>query len=162
MPTLDGIYRKFGETSEAARLLETELGTLLMLISAVDDGLLDQPDWQRASDLYDRINHHTHGQLLKSLNGKTQSLDTLDPLLSNALDERNRLSHSFYRQHNYRRNTDEGRALMMKDIESIHKTLLDAYKAVMLLSGVDPDTAVACKIPTRHLPIMSNSVTIGN
>ena len=27
MPTLDDVYRKFGEASEAAQLLETELGT---------------------------------------------------------------------------------------------------------------------------------------
>jgi hypothetical protein len=29
MPTLDDVFRKFGETAEAAQLLETELGNLL-------------------------------------------------------------------------------------------------------------------------------------
>jgi hypothetical protein len=29
--SLDDVYRKFGETAEAAQLLETELGTLLFL-----------------------------------------------------------------------------------------------------------------------------------
>lgn len=28
MPTLDEVYRKFGEVAEAAQLLETELGTI--------------------------------------------------------------------------------------------------------------------------------------
>ena len=35
MPTLDDVYRKFGEASEAAQLLETELGTMLLTVGAV-------------------------------------------------------------------------------------------------------------------------------
>jgi len=114
---------------------------------------LTAPNPERASDLLAIINRHTLGQLLKSLNDKTQSLDELESLLSKALEERNRLLHSFYRQHNFRRNSDEGRALMLKDLESIHDALLDAYKAIMLLSGVDLDAPGEYKAPTRHLPI---------
>ena len=154
MSTLSDVYRKFGETAEAAQLLETELGTKLLLVGAVEDGLLIEPNPQRASDLTGRINRHTLGQLIKNLNSKTQSLDQIESLLSSALEERNRLLHSFYRQHNFRRNTDEGRALMLKDLESIHDTLLDAYKAVMLLSGIDLDAIGSeHKAPTRHLPM---------
>jgi len=153
VPTLDDVYRKFGDAAEAAQLLETELGTMLLLIRAADDGLITEPDPKRAYDLLATINRHTLGQLLKSLNNKTQSLDKLESLLSSALEERNRLYHSFYRQHNFRRNSADGRALMLKDLESIHDTLLKAYKAVMLLSGIDLDAAVEYKAPTRHLPI---------
>ena len=32
MPNLDDVYRKFGETSEAAQLLETELGNILLFV----------------------------------------------------------------------------------------------------------------------------------
>jgi len=46
---------------------------------------------------------------------------------------------------------------MMKDLESIHEKLLKAYKAVMLLSGVDLDKLVAehgdAPLPSGHLPI---------
>jgi len=43
---------------------------------------------------------------------------------------------------------------MLKDLESIHDTLLDAYKAVILLSGIDLDAVSReHKAPTRHLPI---------
>ena len=42
VPTLDDVYRKFGETSEMAQLLETELGNQLFIIEAVDAGLLDK------------------------------------------------------------------------------------------------------------------------
>lgn len=157
MPTLDDVYRKFGETAEAAQLLETQLGTMLLLTRSAEERLFTEPNPERASDIYDTINRQTLGQLLKGLGRTTQSLDALESLLSKALQERNRLFHSFYRHHNFRRNSDEGRALMLKDIESIHDTLLRAYKAVTLLSGVDLDavanSAVEYTLPTRHVPI---------
>ena len=47
MPSLDDVYRKFGEVSEAAQLVETELGTLLLFPAAVAEGVITptlQPD----------------------------------------------------------------------------------------------------------------------
>ena len=166
MPTLDDVYRKFGEVAEAAQLLETELGNMLLITTGVAEGLLTNPNPKQASDLLDGINRNTLGQLLMRLN-RTQSLDKLDVLLSGALEERNRLSHSFYRQHNVRRNSDEGRTQMLEDLESIHDTLIAAYKAVMLLNGTDLEALVeesskrrengesagVDDMPTRHLPI---------
>ena len=156
MPTLDDIYRKFGETAEAAKLIETELGTLLFEDRAVGEGLLAEPNPKLATDLYGRINRNTLGQLIKCLNNNTQSLDALDALLTSARQERNRLFHSFYRQHNFRRNSNEGRTIMLNDLESLHNTLLQAYKAIMLLSGVDLEALAAGgehELPTVHLPI---------
>jgi hypothetical protein len=95
--------------------------------------------------------------LIKKLKVKDQSVANLEDVLARALDERNRLFHSFYRQHNFRRNSDEGRQRMFDDLESIHTTVLDAYKAVMLLSGVDVDklatTTDLSTLSTKHLPI---------
>jgi hypothetical protein len=155
--TLDDVCRKYGEAAEAAHLIETELGNMLLLGRGAADGLLVEPNPERASDLFDTVNRHTLGHLIRGLNSTTQSVDALESLLSKALRERNRLFHSFYRQHNFRRNSDEGRRLMLKDLESIHDELLRAYKAVLLLSGVDQnalvDTAVEFNMPTRHVPI---------
>ena len=153
MPTLDDVYGKFGFAAEAAQLLETELGTLLIVIDAIDEGLLETPNPTRAAELFDAINSHTLGRLLKRLKTKDKALNELEPLLSKALDERNRLFHSFYRQHNFRRNTDEGRDFMLEDLRSIHELLIEAYKAVMLLSGTDLDSISSDALPTRHLPL---------
>jgi hypothetical protein len=38
MPTLDDVYRKFGEVAEAVALLETDLGTMLMFFGIVEVG----------------------------------------------------------------------------------------------------------------------------
>ena len=139
MPTLDDVYRKFGEAAEAAQLLETDLGTMLLFFGVVDEGLISPPlevDSRGAADLLRRINGQTLGQLLRNSKQHTDALDKLEPLLERALEERNRLAHSFYRQHNLRRNSDAGRGIMLQDLEFIHETLLAAWKAVNLLQGM--------------------------
>jgi hypothetical protein len=145
MSTLDDIYRKFGEVSEAAQLLETNLGTTLLFFGVVDEGIVAptlEVDGESATDLMHRINRQTFGQLLKNTKRHTDALDQLEPLLSTALEERNRLAHSFYRQHNFRRNSEAGRVIMLQDLEAIHETLIEALKALSLLSGIDLDVLV--------------------
>jgi hypothetical protein len=136
MPTLDDVYRKFGETAEAAQLLETELGNVLLSLGAFEEDLLRGMNPNRAADLLGEIDASTLGRLLNRLRAKTRLPNELEPLLSEALERRNRLSHSFYRRHNFRRNSDEGRGIMLKDLECIHESITKAYKAVMLLSGM--------------------------
>jgi hypothetical protein len=153
MLKLDDAYSKFGFTAEAAQLLETELGNALIKHGVVEENSVNPPNPRRAADLVRQIDKHTLGQLIAKLKGKNQSIANLENVLEQALDERNRLFHSFYRQHNFRRNSDEGRQCMLDDLESIHETLLVAYKAVMLLSGVDLDKLSATELPTKHLPI---------
>jgi hypothetical protein len=167
MPTIDDVYQRFGMVSEAAQLLETELGTLLFGFGIVQEGLLTPtPNKARAAEMLDGINRQTLGQLIRSTKRHTAALDHLEPLIGTALEERNRLAHHFYRQHNLRRNSDGGRSIMLDDLESIHDVLLKAYKAVMLLNGIDLDALVKETTPhedegvpagdngpTVHLPI---------
>jgi hypothetical protein len=153
MPRLDDVYRKFGETAEAAQLLETELGTMLLSVGALEEYLLTGTKPGRATELLNEINSGTLGRILSRLKDKSQWSDELERLLCDALEQRNRLSHSFYRQHNFRRNSDEGRAIMLNDLQSMHDSILSAYRAVMLLSGADLDSSLPGVAPTRHLPI---------
>jgi hypothetical protein len=157
MSTLDDVYRRFGQTSEAAQLLETELGTLLLIHHCVEAGLIDNPDSEAATAIYRQINRQTLGQLIRKLGLTTTASSQLQEFLFQALKVRNRLVHSFYLQHNLHRNSEDGCAIMLEDLESMHDKLLEAYKAVMLLSGVDLDKLVAehgnAPQPTGHLPI---------
>ena len=159
MPTLDDVYRKFGEASEAAQLLETELGTLLLAHKCIDAGLFENSDPNRATAIYKQINQQTLGQLIQSLGAVGASIVDLEQLLSDALVSRNRLVHSFYLKHNLRRNSDDGREVMLRDLEAIHENLLKAYKAALLLSGVDLEKIVAehgdSALPSGHLPILT-------
>ena len=143
MATIDDVYRKFGEAFEAAQLLETELGTLLLMHKSIDAGLLEHSNPNRATAIYKQINKQTLGQLIRSLDSTGYSIADLEQLFSDALASRNRLTHSFYLQHNFRRNSDDGRDVMLRDLEAIHEDLLEAYKAVLLLSGIDLEKLVA-------------------
>jgi hypothetical protein len=154
MPTLDDVYCKFGFVSEAAQLLETELDNLLFAAGAAEQNLLDDPNPEAALRLINGINKQTLGRLFHNAKSSVERLAEVEELLERAVAARNRLSHSFYRQHNFRRNTNEGRAVMLNDLESLHDEILNAYKAVMLLSGIDlenppPDLT----LPTRRVPI---------
>lgn len=156
MPTLDEVYQKFGFAAEAAQLLETQLGTMLLLTVGAEQAWFIEPDGERATELHDNINRSTLGQLINRMRRKPPSLSTVETLLSDALRERNRLFHSFYREHNFRRNTDEGRAVMWSDLDAIHDALLRAYKAVMLIDGVDLDALAASgesNLPTDRVEI---------
>ncbi len=152
MPTLDDVYRKFGEVSEAAQLLETELGTVLLQIRAGELDLFSGDKPEEAAQILTKINNSTLGQVLKRLPTADGPPNDTAELFAAALAERNRLAHGFYRHHNFRRNSDQGRALMLSDLESIHGTLHEAYRAALALSGIDLDSVVAA-LPTKHLPI---------
>jgi hypothetical protein len=153
MPTLNDVYQKFGFASEAAQLLETELGTLLFVSGVVKFNIAESEDPSDAKELLDSVNRQTLGQLLRGLKKESSSLDHFEHVLSKALEERNRLAHSFYRQHNFRRNSEAGRKIMIDDLEGIHEALLEAYKAVMLLSGVDLEKMSLSKLPSGHVPL---------
>ncbi|MGE5113061.1 MAG: hypothetical protein ACM3JB_19530 [Acidobacteriaceae bacterium] len=162
MPTLDDVYRKFGEVSEAAQLLETGLGNMLIWFAGIEEGLisetLDPVNPKRAAEMVNEINRQTLGQLIRNTKRHTAELEKLEPMLEYALEERNRLTHHFYRHHNFRRNSDEGRAIMLKDLEVIHDVLIEAFKAITLLDGIDLD-AVSDSAdsggqgPQIHLPL---------
>ena len=159
MASLENVYRKFGETAEAAQLLETELGTLLFASNVSIENLFEVKNPTRARELLDAVNRQTLGQILKRLR-KTESLEELVAQLGQALDERNRLAHTFFRQHNFRKNSPEGRELMIEDLQQIHRTLLDTYEKVLVLMGVDIEALLNAAsrkdFPsplTGHLPI---------
>ena len=156
MPTIEEVYCKFGFVAEAAQLLETEFSTLLLKEDAMAQDLFDNPNPKRSRDILDKINKKTLGRLISESKSKIDSLDSLSESLSVALNERNRLCHSFYLEHNLRLRSkdDSGRKIMMEDLERMHVAILDAYKSVLLLSGIDLEKmAGSCgEIITDSLP----------
>ncbi|WP_229613453.1 hypothetical protein [Vibrio parahaemolyticus] len=139
MVTIDEVYRKYGETSEAAQLLETELGTLLIQLLAADKGLFEEPTPDIAQKLVNDVNKSTLGQLIRRVGHSSEIEEQMVAMFSNALKTRNRLAHNFFREHGLRRNSEIGRKAMLEDLEVMHSTLLVAYKGALLLSGVDLD-----------------------
>lgn len=137
--------------------METELGDLLLTHQCIEANLFQSADPNRATAIYDRIIRKTLGQLILSLGTASHPTTDLEQVLSDALAARNRLMHSFFLQHNFRRKSAHGRDVMLRDLDSLHCNLLDAYKAVLLLSGVDLEQLVAldenAPLTTGYLPI---------
>ena len=65
MPTLDDVYRKFGEHPRPPSFWETQMGTLLLAHKCIGAGLLENPDPSSATAIYDQINKQTLGQLIR-------------------------------------------------------------------------------------------------
>jgi hypothetical protein len=154
MTSLDDVYLKFGETAEAAQLLETELGNILLLIEGSEKGLLEKKDKELARTILKKIERSTLGRLLKSVEKKIGGFEAVENIFERAWYERNRLSHSFYREHNFRRNTPKGCQIMLEDLKKTHETILGAYTIALALSGVDIES-LEIPLPIDHLPIWS-------
>jgi hypothetical protein len=160
MTTIEDVYCKFGETAEAAQLLETQLGNMLFEIQAKEEDLFTLINIERATKLVGKINRHTLGQLLIQLGKSTDILNPLECELQHALSERNRLAHEFFREHNLRRNSDEGRTVMLCDLEKIHATLLSTYILLIRLCGINLEDIInefqtphGLELPSQHLQI---------
>ena len=137
MATLDEVHRKFGEVSMDAQLLEYELGTLNLEHEYNDMGLFENPDPNKATEIEKKINKRTFGTLKKNLEQGGESIEHIKQLLNDALESRNRLTHRFYAYHQC--DSDDGRDVMLRDLEAIHKVLLEAFKKILRLSGIDPE-----------------------
>ena len=157
MATLDEVYRKFGEVSEAAHILESELSNLVLAHKLIDEGLLEHPNPNRGEEIYKQTHKKTLGQLIQSLRSFEDFNEDIEQLLSKALDSRNKLSHFFYMEHNFRRFSDDGRDVMLRDLEAIHEVLQETYMAVRPITvrfirklGTDPSEI---PIPTGHVQL---------
>ena len=153
MATIGEVHREFGNAAETGQLLETQLGSMLLEHHVIAENLIDVKNPMRARELVNEINRDTLGQLLRKVHKAGSALKSLEAQLVKALYERNRLMHHFFRHHNLRRGSDEGRDIMLKDLVAIHDVLLEAYKAVMLLDGFDLDAmmkAGALITPVAH------------
>lgn len=128
MATRDELYAKFGITAEAAQLFETELGTLLLSVNAIENGWHLTPDPMNARKALDQIEAHTLGRLLGVLKGKLAFDDHLAERFASALTARNRLNHGFYERHNFKIQTDEGRYVMIADLEELHEELFQVWR----------------------------------
>ncbi len=152
MPTLTDVYAKFGDAAEAAQLLETELGNLLLSEAIEMHGFRKTQNKALAKKILGDIDKKTLGQLIQALK-KNEPDPKLQEVLALALSERNRLNHSFHREHNLRRNSEEGRLLMLADLQVIHENILAAYVAVLPLANIEITAEAILKAQSGHLPI---------
>jgi len=144
MATRDELYAKFGIAAEAAQLLETELGTLLLFATGVRNGWHAEPDAEGARVALKEIDRSTLGRLLASLEHVEHVQLSPDILahLKSALQARNRLSHGFFERHNFKIETDEGRDTMLAELESLHEELYMAWRIASAMTALALKAAI--------------------
>lgn len=139
MATRDDVYAKFGITAEAAQLFETELGSLLLSAHGMKNGWHVAPDAARATVILETIDRSTLGRLLNDLKQHVQLSDDLVNRFDSALRARNRLNHGFFERHNFKIETDEGRAEMYADLEALHIELFNAWQIASAMTRLAVD-----------------------
>lgn len=152
MATRDELYAKFGIVAEAAQLFETELGSLLLCAQGLEHGWHLNTDPDSARKLLNEIDRITLGRLLARLKECIAIDEELADRFAMALKARNRLFHGFYEFHNFKIQTDEGRASMIADLEVLHGELFGAWQAASAMTA----SATAFLLETKHRDSATN------
>ncbi|WP_343343453.1 hypothetical protein WJT74_07895 [Sphingomicrobium sp. XHP0239] len=123
------LYAKYGIAAEAAQLFETELGTLLLGLSGLENDWHVWPDGVAAREVLDNIDRSTLGRLLNDLKRYITIEGDLEEGFASALRARNQLMHGFFERHNFKIQTEDGRKVMIADLERLHGECFEAWRA---------------------------------
>jgi hypothetical protein len=149
MPERYELYAKFGITAEAAQLFETDLGTLILALRGIENDWHVVPDGEAARSVLDGIERSTLGKLLKLLGGYIKLEGGLEDKFSSALVARNRLMHGWFEGHNFKIQTEVGRAEMIDDLDNLHAELFNAWQLAGMLSAAFVAAMTELKISDR-------------
>jgi len=130
------LYAKYGIAAEAAQLFETELGTLLLCLRALEHGWDVVPDGEAAREVLNEIDRSTLGRLLHNLRRHINIEGALEEEFALALDARNRLMHGFFERHNFKIQSEQGRREMIEDLKNLHKKLCTAWQTADKLTTI--------------------------
>jgi hypothetical protein len=127
--TLRLLYLEFGRTAEVAQIMEMEAGNLaLSFVSlAFDPSKITDDERGLLRAIVDDVNSRTFGNLLKQIRTIGGVSESIQRIVEEALEKRNYLVHKFFRSHNLRINSEEGRNEMIADLRAIHESLSRAH-----------------------------------
>lgn len=141
MPTRELVYQMYGRAAELTQLLETEIGTALLALDALETKSFLSPNSDAYLRLRNAIESQTLGKSLRQMRERLRLLEDLETVLSDALLTRNHLAHRFYPEHGLAIMEENGRVEMLKRLEAMTATLSRAYAiagnvAQALVTGV--------------------------
>lgn len=131
----NALYEKFCLAAEAAQLLETELSTCALALECLEKKWYIQSA-QEGGEFLSKLDRSTLGHLIKRLRRQLEIDEEELAFLEEALEVRNKLNHGFFLRHGFRIQSDEGRAVMIEELEEMHETLFKAWQAASHLGGI--------------------------
>jgi hypothetical protein len=134
MATREAVYQAAGKALELAQLLETEIGTSLLALDALETKSFLRPDADAYTRLRDAIDGQTLGRSLKQIKSRLNLDDNLEDVFADALESRNFLAHRFYAQHGTRIFEPAGCDHMIAHIDKLREKLMRAYNSAQGIS----------------------------
>jgi hypothetical protein len=134
MASRDDVYLAVGRALELCQLLETEIGTTLLCLDALDTKSYLDPDAKAYLRLQQAIDDQTLGRSLSQIKKRLDIKEDLETLFDEALRARNLLAHRFYPMHSTRIFDAEGCARMIAHIDQLREKLMPAYSSAQHLS----------------------------
>ncbi|WP_036041563.1 hypothetical protein [Bradyrhizobium yuanmingense] len=136
MASRERVYEEAGRLLELANLLETELGTALIALDALDTGSFLNPDADAYTRLVAAIEGRTLGASLHAIKKRLSITGDLEALFDDALKARNFMAHRLFPHYGLKLLDDGGRDNMVEHMESLHKTIWRAYTAAQHMAGL--------------------------
>ena len=136
MATVEEVYHDAGRALEAANLLETELGTCLLALDALETGSFANPDADAYLRLREAIDSNTLGRSIRVIKDKLHITDNVDAVLQDALEARNFLAHRFFPHHGMKIHDPAGRDEMVAHIDRLRDAIWPAYTAAGIWSSL--------------------------
>jgi hypothetical protein len=127
MATVEQVYHDAGRALEAANLLETELGTCLLALDALETRSFANPDADAYARLCEAIDSNTLGRSIRAIKSKLSITENVDVVFRDALDARNFLAHRFFPHHGLKIHDPAGRDEMVAHIDRLRDAIWSAY-----------------------------------
>ena len=134
MATREAVYQAVGKALELAQLLETEIGTSLLALDALETKSFLRPDADAYMRLREAIDRQTLGRSLDQIKKRLNLDGNLEEVFADALESRNILAHRFYAQHGMSIFEPAGCDRMIAHIDKLREKLMPAYSRAQYIS----------------------------
>ncbi|CAK1724291.1 conserved hypothetical protein [Vibrio crassostreae] len=125
------VFAFFGLASFNAQCAEKALVNFAMGYKVIDNSALTQEEWL---EVYDGLNSHTFGRLLRQVKKKVDLPHELVTHLETTLKKRNWLAHDFFYDYAMHMSDTDGRAKMINELQELIGIFQIADHAVEKLS----------------------------
>lgn len=136
MTSREDVYHDAGKALELAQLLETEIGTALLALDALETKSFVRPDADAYRRLLDAIDKQTLGRSLTKIRKQLDLTENLEVLFTEALNARNFLAHRFFPHHGLAIFESDGCAAMAQHIQDLRSKLWPAYTTAQNIAGI--------------------------
>jgi hypothetical protein len=135
MTTRLEVYEAAGRALEISQLFETELGTALLALDALETGSHLNPVADAYVRLRSEVDGITLGKTLRRIAKRLELPEDTEIVFSRALEARNFVAHHLFKRNNVAILDAAGCALLFSEAEQAISTIRPAYSAAQVLAA---------------------------